>query len=379
MTSLANSHSHTLATDKANIKKTKWLSAAPAPLAPGQARMRVEHFAFTANNVTYAAFGDLMKYWQFFPQADAGFGCIPVWGYAVVSESTADGLTVGDRFYGYYPFATELVVQPTRVTPASFVDGMANRAELHGLYNQYHNVAQDPTYRPELEAINALLRPLYVTSFLIDDFFADSDWFGAKALILSSASSKTAYGTAYALAQRARGVEESVGKNERPEIIGLTSASNLAFTQRLGVYDRVLTYDDIAQLDGSAPCAYVDFSGSTTVRSAIHTHCQGLAYSCAIGGTHWQDMASSAHLPGPRPTLFFAPAQLKKRLGDWGSAEFQKRLGTSMMGFIKAVMNPAAAWMKVEKHLGQDAALAVYDKVVGGSASAEAGYIIQLV
>lgn len=36
---------------------------APAPaLAPGQVRVRVDRFAYTSNNITYAAFGDAMHY-----------------------------------------------------------------------------------------------------------------------------------------------------------------------------------------------------------------------------------------------------------------------------------------------------------------------------
>ena len=46
-----------------------------APLASGQVRLRVEHFALTANNITYAAFGAAMNYWQFFPTDDDGWGC----------------------------------------------------------------------------------------------------------------------------------------------------------------------------------------------------------------------------------------------------------------------------------------------------------------
>ena len=41
--------------------------------ANGQALLRVDHFAFTANNITYAAAGDLLSYWNFFP-ARAGLG-----------------------------------------------------------------------------------------------------------------------------------------------------------------------------------------------------------------------------------------------------------------------------------------------------------------
>ena len=69
---------------------------ANAPLDAGELRCRIDHFAFTANNITYAVFGDAMHYWQFFP-APAGWGCVPVWGFATVQESRCDGLAVGER------------------------------------------------------------------------------------------------------------------------------------------------------------------------------------------------------------------------------------------------------------------------------------------
>ena len=68
------------------------LSAAVEPLADGEARLRIDAFALTSNNVTYAAFGEAMKYWQFFPCGDAAWGCIPVWGFAEVVESRAAGV-----------------------------------------------------------------------------------------------------------------------------------------------------------------------------------------------------------------------------------------------------------------------------------------------
>ena len=36
-----------------------------------------------------------------------------------------------------------------------------------------------------------------------------------------------------------------------------------------------------------------------------------LRYSCSIGGTHLTQLAGAKDLPGPRATLFFAPAQGK--------------------------------------------------------------------
>ena len=250
-----------------DLHKTRWVSddtIARAPLPDGAVRFRIDSFALTSNNVTYAAFGDAMNYWRFFPADDAAWGRIPVWGFANVVESRCEGVDPGERFYGYWPLATHAVLQPERVTTAGLVDGAEHRRDLHAVYNQYLRCSADPGYDVAREAEQALLRPLYVTSFLIDDFLADNAFFGARRVLLSSASSKTAYGTAFCLSRR-RGTTSEV------QVIGLTSPGNLAFTQGLGCYDRVLTHGDVTRLAADEPAVYVDFSGSAAVRESVHT------------------------------------------------------------------------------------------------------------
>ena len=56
--------------------------------------IKVDRFAFTANNITYAVLGDQLKYWQLFP-APESFGNIPVWGFGDVIASRHPG--VSDR------------------------------------------------------------------------------------------------------------------------------------------------------------------------------------------------------------------------------------------------------------------------------------------
>src|SRR5262245_47153396 len=172
------------------------------PLAEGEARLRIDCFALTSNNITYDAFGGAMKYWAFFPTGDKDWGNIPVWGFADVVESRAEGVDVGERCYGYWPMGRYLVVQPTRTGRHAFVDGAEHRAALPAIYNRIQRCAADPGYVAAQEAQQALLQPLFVTSFLIDDFLADAQFFGARQVLLSSASSKTAYGTAFCLALR---------------------------------------------------------------------------------------------------------------------------------------------------------------------------------
>jgi hypothetical protein len=310
-----------------------------------------------------------MRYWDFFPTHDAATGCIPVWGFATVIASAADGVVVGERFYGYFPMATHLLVQPERVTPYGFTDGAAHRRELPGIYNQYLRCSKDSMYDSAREAELALLRPLYITSFLLEDFLAEQHFFGAKQVLLSSASSKTAYGTAACLHERG-GVE----------VIGLTSKGNVDFVKSLGCYWRVVTYDELESLDATVPSVYADFAGNATLRTRLHTHFgDALHYSCSIGGTHWEDLGGAKDLPGPKPTLFFAPSQAKKRMTEWGAAGFQSRVTESWNRFLTQVTRAESPWMKVVVSTGSEATERTVRAVIQGEVAPNEGHVIRLV
>jgi hypothetical protein len=105
--------------------------AATLPLADGEVRMRIDLFALTSNNVTYGAFGDAMHYWDFFPCDVEGYGRIPVWGFAEVVNSRAEGVPVGQRCYGFYPMSSHVVLRPADVGNAGFVDATPHRQALH--------------------------------------------------------------------------------------------------------------------------------------------------------------------------------------------------------------------------------------------------------
>ena len=356
---------------KDRLGDTRWLSTQNLPLVQGQVRLCIESFALTANNITYAAFGETMNYWQFFPTGEAGWGCIPVWGFATVTQSLCEGIAVGEKFYGYYPMASQQVLQPQRVTPAGFVDGAAHRLGLPAVYNQYLRCSQDPFYAATTEDVQSLLRPLFITSFLIDDFLADNHFFGAQegTLLLSSASSKTAYGTAFQLAQRA-GIKR----------VGLTSPGNVAFCKSLGLYSRVLTYDQLDQLPADSACVYIDFAGNAELRQRIHKRFSQLKYDCSIGGTHVDQLAakgSTRELPGPRPTLFFAPAQIKKRSAEWGAQAFNQQLVHAWQAFIRKAGQPPAPWLIVQRHSGQASLKAAYEKILSGGGDPRIGHVLQ--
>lgn len=353
--------------DRAHLATTRLREVEVAGLRTGQVQVRVDSFALTANNITYAAFGAAMNYWQFFPTGDAAWGMIPVWGFGEIVRSTHPELPVGERLYGYYPMATDVILTPQRVRPESFSDAAPHRTGLHAVYNQYLRCSADPLYTPETEDFQALLRPLFLTSWLLDDFLADNDFFGASTLMLSSASSKTAYGTAFQLMQRAE-----------IEVIGLTSAANVAFCQSLGCYRRVIAYEQLDQTDAQTPCIYIDFAGNAGLRQRIHERFAHLRYSCSVGGTHLEQIGSAKDLTGPRPVLFFAPAQASKRVSEWGAKEFGARIVQDWRAFCAKVTQGDPPWLVVEHARGSQAVLAVYAQVLGGRSDPRVGHILLL-
>jgi hypothetical protein len=356
--------------NKTSLQDTKLAHMPCPPLLAGQVRLSVDSFALTSNNITYAAFGEAMNYWGFYPTGDAGFGIVPVWGFATVVDSQCEGMAVGDRFYGYYPMASSAVLTPAKVRGTGFVDSAAHREALHAVYNQYHRCEADAFHSPantaHSDAVEALLRPLFLTSWLIDDFFDGEGFFGASVAILSSASSKTAYGTAYCLKQR-----------PNVEVVGLTSKANIAFCESLGCYDRVLAYEDLGSIAADAACVYIDFAGNAALRQAIHTLFTQLAYSCSIGGTHVSNLGSGRGLPGPRPVLFFAPAQSAKRVAEWGVAELGQRMVKAWHGFTQHATQAQPVWLEPQFHRGEAAVQAAYLMVLSGQSDARHGHILR--
>ena len=219
-------------------------------------------------------------------------------------------------------------------------------------------------YSADLEAEHILFLPLFVTSFLIDDFLADEDFFGAGTIVISSASSKTAIIAAYLLAKR-----------EGIEIVGLTSAGNREFVEGLNVYDSVYLYDDVSQLPGERS-VYVDVSGDGAVRTDVHAHYgDRLAHSAAVGMTHWTQMAQGAgELDGPSPVFFFAPDRIKKRGVDWGTAKLDQNVAEAWVPFAQW----ASDWLRVERISSEDDIQRAYLELLDGKVDPTAGTVVDV-
>lgn len=348
-----------------DLRTTRRVEAPVPTLGAGQVLMKVDQAALTANNVTYAVAGHMIGYWGFFPTGEEGWGKVPVWGYASVVESNCEGVAPGETVYGYWPLASHVVLEPTEIRASGFADGAAHRQALPLFYNQYNRKSAEPEALKGLDNERCLYFPLFVTSYLLYDYLKASDYFGAKQVVIGSASSKTAFGLAHAL----RHAEE-----QTPDVIGFTSQGNLAFTQQLNLYDRVLTYGEEAEIEGSVPTAYVDMSGDARLIKALHTHCgDNLVESCMVGITHWEAMRTDmGELPGAKPTMFFAPGQIEKRDAEWGRGVIMQRALTACAAMAK----DAGAWVSVDWVRGAEAIAGEWVDLVDGKVSPKRGMMV---
>jgi Protein of unknown function (DUF2855) len=328
-----------------------------------QLMVKVDRFAFTANNITYAVLGDQLKYWSLFP-APEGFGNIPVWGFGEVIASKHPMVPMGERLFGYFPMATHLLMEAADVSKRGLRDAAAHRQGVAPVYNAYARVSDDAAYAGRQGDQQALLRPLFMLSFLVDDFLAENEFFGARSVILSSASSKTAFGLAHLLHTRG---------NIR--VIGLTSAANAEYVASLGCYHEVVTYDRVSALPNDVPVSFVDMAGNSELRARLHQHFgDHMKYSGRIGLTHRASSPDEPPLPGAKPTWFFAPDQIRKRAKEWGPGGIEKRLGAAWANFAPNLEK----WLTIVDSRGPEAVQQVYLDTLAGRIPPDQGHMLSL-
>lgn len=353
-----------LSIDKTDITKVQVVETKARDLQDGEARLTIRRFALTANNITYAVFGDVMAYWAFFPAEDGGR--LPVWGFADVTESKAEGIEVGERIYGYFPASDELVVKPSELTPGSFFDATEHRASLPEAYNRYRRCANDPGYAADREQFQQALQPLFLTSWLIDLHLRETGFAGASQVSLTSASSKTALALAWCL---------SADRPDGVTIEAITSPRSKPFVDQTGFYDSVTLYPDLAGLQADPKRIVVDFAGDAAINAAIHGALgDELAANIRVGAAHWDNSTPASDLPGPKPAFFFAPQHAVDRMKAWGNGEFIKRYSAAWAGFS----NAGHGLFETLPMAGADGALDAYRQLVTNSAPASAAISVEL-
>ena len=360
-----------LQTLKKDINKVR-LSASQldtgTDLAEGDLLLKIDKAGFSANNITYAAAGDQLGYWQFFPASnneDDEWGIIPLWGFAEVEKSGVNGVEVGERIFGYFPSASYLKMENVQVFDNRLIDGALHRAKLPAGYNTYRRVSSEPGYDSGMDDYRMLLWPLYVTSFCLWDSLQNKDWHGAEQVLVISASSKTSIGLAYALQADAAA----------PKSIGLTSAGNKEWVENLAIYDHTLSYDAPAEIDTSIPTVIVDMSGNAELLAKLAEHLQETLNFCLnVGLTHWQSAGQSSSIPSERREFFFAPSHIQMRMKEWGPAEFERKSTEFVMDATKKSMS----WMSIQNLEGVAELADVYAEVCNGTLSPDKGLVIQI-
>lgn len=350
--------------DRTDLSKTRSIDQPLAELGDGEILCKVDRFALTANNITYGVVGEQIGYWQFFP-ADGNWGIIPVWGFADVIESRHSDIEAGERLYGYFPTASHLVIKPSRVKADRLIDAAEHRATLPPVYNSYARTGAEPHFDTSMEAERMLLFPLYATSYCLYDFLEDNEYFGAGQVIVTSASSKTSIGLGYALK----------GMSEDRHTIGLTSTPNVDKVTSLGLFDQVLSYDDIDRIDNDAPTVIVDMSGNGTLLSNLHAHlADNMQFTSNVGLTHYTDHEMGPAFIAERSSWFFAPSHIEKRAKDWGPGEFEKKA----MTFWQGAAVESRDWLEMQVFSGFNNLKDIYLRLLAGQTRPEQGIIVTL-
>ncbi len=190
-------------------------------------------------------------------QNTLAFKTAPIWGRCTVYRSNHPDIKPGSTYYGFWPLAAYSVRQVTNMDSQGLIGyqdlpyftgpkewlkliKMDSKDDSHVIEN-YEYMKIGITYARELR---------------------DFDYFGAKRLVISSASS--ASGQIIAMC-----VKEI---NPDFEVVGLTSERNADFVKQLSYFDEVYTYEDIKSIPNSNKSMYFDALGWDSVTNDVFNH-----------------------------------------------------------------------------------------------------------
>lgn len=338
-----------------------------------------------------------------------------MWGFATVALSSHPEIKVGERVFGYLGMSRYLLLPvEERVNKYNFYvprphlpegehqfqwpDLLADSVSDRRPYNQMTRCGSDPLYSSTKEDEIMVYRPLFWTSFWCEDWLHSTGVpKSATNILISSASAKTAYCLAFVFGLRrtngkvalpsgtswSRSGDESVGK---PRIVGLTSKKNLKFTKSLGLYDEVLTYDDVDQLaaNANAKWVYVDVAGNgplnRKISSVLHSR---IIKGVSLGMTDPSGKISSPNDKDTPLEMFFMVEWLSVRRTQLSTRE----IANMQWGAWDALMRSCHAWLRIERVWWTGAkswmdetkgVVEIYDECVRGEIGPDRGLVMSM-
>lgn len=322
-----------LLVEKTNIFNTSVREEELKEIGQGEVLFKINKFALTTNNITYAVTGFQLRYWDFFP-AENDWGIIPCWGFATVIQSENESIKEGEQVYGYFPMAKYLKIEAGKINDHSLMDIASHRQEMAPIYNTYTRLGTEMKYPKAVQDYIPIFQPLFATSFLNYQFIKSSSFFEAENIIITSASSKTALGLAFMLHQNK--------SDDKKKIIGLTSSRNVAFVESVGFYDEVLSYDKVPNELENIPSMVVDMAGNADLLSNIYKHLdKQLKFISKIGLTDWSAASMEEKIPVAK--FFFAPTFAQAFFKKHGAKEANGMIVKTMFSFI----TQAKEWIEI--------------------------------
>ncbi|MBN3933109.1 DUF2855 family protein [Streptomyces verrucosisporus] len=340
-----------------DLTATEVRPAAPAaPLRPGQVRLAAERFSLTAITATYARLGESeLPFFNAFPGPE-GHGRVPAWGYARVEQSRHPDVAEGTRCFGFLPLSTHVVLTVSPVA-GGFADTAPERDYLHPWYRRYQFAAEPDV----LDDHRVLLRPLYPASFALAEFLTSTVPDGT--VLVTSASSKTAVGTAALLADW-----------EGITTVGITSSRHLRSVRELGHYDRLLTYEELPRAQVPESAVLVDFTGQAERLSSVYERFGAvLEDALLVGYTHpGARIEPPEGLSDPEPWIFFTPSEEERFAEKEGEESYRSRYRAAEERFVR----DAPSWLAVDRRSGPEALAGAYRSLMAGEIPARSGIVV---
>ena len=227
----------------------------------------------------------------------------------------------------------------------------------------------DPLYRADREAEQALLRPLFVTSFLIDDSSlttiasarAACCCRAHRARPLTARRSVCSSDVVHRMRSGHRAHVAGQRRNSRKASDATTMSSLMTRWRRC--------------LSTSRRCTSISLAAPRCAARSTITSPTGWpirAPSAARIGTS----SAARRIAGPATGIVLRAGAVKKRSGDWGRDGLQQRIAAAWHAFMARITDAHRPWLTVVRGSGPEAITATYLELLDGKTNPRNGHML---